>query len=80
MRAGEALSAAWLTATELEVSVLPLSATIEVPSTRETVRQLLPNSGYPMLVLRFGVLNPADATAPHIPRLPTDQTVERTTD
>ncbi len=32
LRAGEALSAAWLTAIELEVSVLPLSATIEVPS------------------------------------------------
>ena len=29
LRAGEALSAAWLTATELGLSVLPLSATIE---------------------------------------------------
>ncbi|GIF18832.1 nitroreductase [Actinoplanes tereljensis] len=80
LRAGEALSAAWLTATELDVSVLPLSVTIEVPDTRETVRQLLGDAGHPFLVLRFGVLDPAGAGAPHTPRLPTDQTVERTTD
>jgi nitroreductase len=80
LRAGEALSAVWLTATELAVSVLPLSATIEVASTRETMRRLLPDAGHPFLVLRFGVLNPAGATAPHTPRLPTDQIVERITD
>ncbi len=80
LRAGEALSAAWLTATELDVSVLPLSATIEVPATRELMRHQLNDGGWPFLVLRFGVLNPAESTAPHTPRLSTNQTVERTTD
>jgi nitroreductase len=79
LRAGEALSAAWLTATEFDVSVLPLSATIEVPATRETVRQLLDDEGYPFLVLRFGVLRQAGAGTSHTPRLSTDETVERTT-
>jgi nitroreductase len=80
LRAGEALSAAWLTATELEVSVLPLSATIEVPATRETVRRLLDDAGHPFLVLRFGVLHRPGAGTARTPRLSTDQTVERTTD
>jgi hypothetical protein len=80
LRAGEALSAAWLTATELEVSVLPLSATIEVPTTRDHMRHLLDEAGYPFLVLRFSVLNAAEAAAPRTPRLSTDQTVERMTD
>jgi hypothetical protein len=38
LRAGEALSACWLTATQLDISVLPLSATIEVVVTREHLR------------------------------------------
>jgi hypothetical protein len=59
LRAGEALSAGWLTATELDVSVLPLSATIEVAGTREHLRWLLPRPGHPYLVLRFGALDPA---------------------
>jgi hypothetical protein len=62
------------------VSVVPLSATIEVPATRETVRHLLDDAGYPFLLLRFDVLNPGGAGAPQTPRLPTDQTVERITD
>jgi hypothetical protein len=80
LRAGEALSAAWLTATELEVSVLPLSATIEVPATRETVRNLLNDAGHPFLVLRFGVLDPTGDGVPHTARLSTDLTVERMND
>jgi nitroreductase len=80
LRAGEALSAAWLTATELEVSVLPLSVTVEVPAARETLRHLLGDGGWPFLVLRFGVANPAGGAASHTPRLPTDQIVDRTFD
>ena len=80
LRAGEALSAAWLTATELEVSVLPMSATIEVPATRKTMRHLLDDGGWPFLVLRFGVSNPTGGAAMYTPRLPTDQTVDRTSD
>ncbi len=80
LRAGEALSAAWLTATEFEVSVLPMSATIEVPATRKTMRHLLDDGGWPFLVLRFGVSNPTGGAASHTPRLQTDQIVDRTSD
>ena len=61
LRAGEALSAAWLTAAELDISVLPLSVTTEVAAIRENVRQLLTEIGYPYLVLRFGAVDPDTA-------------------
>jgi len=77
LRAGEALSAAWLTATELGLSVLPLSATIEVMVTRERMRSLLAGLGRPHLVLRFTTGDPAGTAAPHTPRLPADQVIER---
>ena len=54
LRAGEALSAGWLRATELGVSVVPLSGVIEVASTRQTLRALLAGLGHPYLVLRLG--------------------------
>lgn len=75
LRAGEALSAAWLRATELGLWVLPLSAAIEVDVTRERIRQrLFSGSGYPYLVLRFSTV---DVAAPRTPRLPADQLIER---
>jgi hypothetical protein len=77
LRAGEALSAGWLTATERGISVMPLSAPVEVISTRETLRRLLAYLNHPFLVLRFGTVDAADADATHAPRLPTDQTIER---
>ncbi|MFI7599387.1 Acg family FMN-binding oxidoreductase [Actinoplanes sp. NPDC049681] len=77
LRAGEALSAGWLTATELGVAVLPLSATIEVTATRAFIRHLLADLDHPYLVLRFGAHDPADGPAPHTPRLPANQIIER---
>ncbi|KHD77900.1 nitroreductase [Actinoplanes utahensis] len=77
LRAGEALSAAWLTATELGLSVLPLSATIEVAITRERIRHLLADLGHPHLVLRLATGDPAGTAAPHTPRLPAEQVIER---
>jgi len=77
LRAGEALSAAWLTATELGVAVLPLSATVELVTTRERMRHLLADLGHPYLVLRFGTPDPADTAPPHTPRLPMGQIIER---
>jgi hypothetical protein len=71
-----ALSAGWLTATELGVSLLPLSATVEVGGTRQTMRRLLADLGHPYLILRLGTINPDDPTPPHTPRLPTDQIIE----
>jgi nitroreductase len=77
LRAGEALSAGWLAATEHAIAVMPLSATIEVPATRLTLRRLLSGLGEPYLVLRLGHADPDHAGAPHTPRLPAEQIIER---
>jgi nitroreductase len=76
LRAGEAMSACWLAATELGLSVLPFSAVIEVPATREALRGLLSHVGYPFLVLRLGFPDPDHAGPPHTPRLPSEQVIE----
>ena len=77
LRAGEALSAGWLTATELGVSVLPLSATVEVTATRQAMRVLLASTGHPYLVLRLGTVNSDGPGPPHATRLPAHQIIER---
>jgi len=56
--AGEALSAGWLTATELGIRLLPMFAATEVDSTRQILRRMLPPLSEPFLVLRFGVVGP----------------------
>jgi nitroreductase len=76
LRAGEALSAGWLEATELGVSVLPLSAAIEVVRTRQALRRLLSNIGYPYLVLRLGLADPDHPGPTRTPRLPAEQVIE----
>lgn len=76
LRAGEAMSAAWLAATERGLSVLPFSAVIEVPVTRESLRRLLSFVGYPYLVLRLGLPDPDHTAPPHTPRLPSEQVIE----
>jgi nitroreductase len=76
LRAGEALSAGWLTATELGVTMVPMSATIEVASTRIVLRRLLSGVGEPYLVLRLGYVE-SDSGQPPVPRRPAHQTIER---
>nr|WP_018587455.1 nitroreductase [Salinispora arenicola] len=76
LRAGEALSAGWLTATRLGVSVVPLSGVVEVPGTRAALRGMLAGVGYPYLVLRMGLADPTHAGPPHTPRLGVDQVVD----
>jgi nitroreductase len=76
LRAGEALSAAWLTATRLGASLLPLSGVVEVPATRQILRGVLAGLGHPYLVLRLGVPDPEHAGPPHTPRMPADQIVD----
>jgi len=76
LRAGEALSAAWLTATEIGVSMRPLSATIEMVSTRQAIRILLASVGYPYLVLRLSTID--QDYAGHPPQLPIDQIMTET--
>jgi nitroreductase len=77
LRAGEALSAGWLTATERGISVLPLSAPVEVSGTRDAMRRILSYLSHPFLVIRFGTVDPADADTQHTPRLPASQTIDR---
>ncbi|MFB9237906.1 Acg family FMN-binding oxidoreductase [Plantactinospora siamensis] len=74
--AGEALSAAWLTATGLGVSVVPLSWVVEVEVTREILHRALSGMGYPYLVLRLGIADPDQAGPPHTPRLAADQVID----
>ena len=76
LRGGEALSAAWLTATAHGLSVLPLSGVIEVDHTRAMLSQLLAGVGYPYLVVRFGIPDAGDSGVPSTPRLPMTQVVE----
>jgi nitroreductase len=74
--AGEALSAGWLAATELGVSVLPLSAVIEVPTTRVRLRGMLTADSYPQLVVRLGNADPDVAGPRPTPRLAGTVTVD----
>ncbi|MEU3457162.1 nitroreductase family protein [Micromonospora sp. NPDC006766] len=76
LRAGEGLSAAWLAATRLGVSMVPLSGVVEVEGTRLTVRRILAGLGYPYLALRLGLADPAHAGPPHTPRLATEEIVD----
>lgn len=57
LRAGEALSAGWLTATETGVAVLPLRATIAMANTRQAMHDLLGGDRCPYLVLRLGAID-----------------------
>jgi nitroreductase len=76
LHAGEALSAAWLTATEHGVALLPFSAPVEAPATRLVLRKLLAGIGHPYLVIRLGTADPDHPGPPHTPRLDPTQTVE----
>jgi nitroreductase len=63
LRAGEALSAVWLTAVTEGLSVSPMSDVAEVPSTRALLRGVLAGIGYPFLVLRVGKAEPGSGAA-----------------
>ncbi|MEU8655361.1 Acg family FMN-binding oxidoreductase [Actinoplanes philippinensis] len=76
LRAGEALSAGWLTATEHGISVVPHSAPIEVIATRQAMRAMIASIGHPYLVLRLGSTGPAGTGPPHTSRLPTEQIID----
>jgi nitroreductase len=76
LRAGESLSRLWLAATEQAVSLLPLSSPVEIPFTRQTLRRLLGDIGFPYLAVRLGTLDPAESGPPRTPRLPAGQVIE----
>lgn len=73
--AGQALSAVWLTATDLGLAVLPFSQVVEVDATRSLMRQMLAGLGYAHIVLRIGVADPDAAGPGRTPRLPATQTI-----
>ena len=76
LRAGEALSGLWLTATERGINVLPQSSPVEVEFTRAELLRLLSGVGLPYLVVRLGTLDPAQPGSARTPRLPVEQVVE----
>ncbi|GIE77802.1 NAD(P)H nitroreductase [Actinoplanes philippinensis] len=76
LRAGEALSRLWLAATEQAVSLLPLSSPVEIPFTRQTLRRMLGDVGFPYLAVRLGTLDPAHSAPPKTPRLPAGQVID----
>ena len=49
-----------------------MSLPIEIPATREAVRQLIPGVGHPYLVLRLGITDTAEPAPERTPRLPLD--------
>ncbi|KUL25611.1 hypothetical protein [Actinoplanes awajinensis] len=69
------MSAGWLTATGLAVSVLPLSVVVEVAGSREMIQRLTNGSELPYLVLRFAAAEPHGTDVPRTPRLPPEVTV-----
>ena len=75
LRAGEAVSAVWLAATEAGLVMSVMSDVVEVPGARALLRSLIRPSGMPQLVLRVG-LNTQPTPAPHTPRRTVDIDVE----
>ena len=74
LRAGEAMSALWLRATQDRMAVLPLSQIFEVESTRTAVRDgILGGLAVPHLLLRLGWPGTAAETLPPTPRRRVDQ-------
>jgi hypothetical protein len=76
LRAGEALSAGWLTAVEHGLALLPVSAPVEIAATRHLLRTMISGIGYPHLVIRLGAADTAEDGPPHTPRLTADQTID----
>jgi nitroreductase len=76
LRAGEALSAGWLTAIAQGLSLLPISAVVEVLPARMELRRLLSGLGYPYLAVRIGYPDPEAPEPPATPRLTADEIIE----
>jgi nitroreductase len=77
LRAGEAMSAVLLRATELELATSPLSQPLEVADTRTTLREaVLHGTLSPQLILRVGWPPAGRAAVPPTPRRPLTELVE----
>lgn len=76
LRAGEALSAGWLTAIAQGLSLLPISAVVEVLPARMALRRLLSGLGYPYVAVRIGYPDPNAPAPAATPRLTADEIIE----
>ena len=76
LRAGEAFTAAWVTAIEHGLSVVPLSAAVEIPTTRQSMRHILGYVAEPYLALRLGIAAADEPGPGATPRLPAVQILE----
>lgn len=78
VRAGEALSAVWLRATQENMALVPLTQAIEVDETREELQSdVLGGLAYPQLLLRLGWLPLSRNELPMTGRRPLSEVVER---
>jgi hypothetical protein len=76
LRAGEAMSAVLLHATELGLATCPLSQPLEIGSTRRVLRdRVLGGTLSPQIVIRVGWA-PSGPPLPATPRRPVDETIE----
>lgn len=78
LRAGEALSAVLLAATELHLASCPLTQPLEVPITRAVLRdQVLEGGAFPQIVVRVGWAPVGSNPLPTTPRRPLDDVLGR---
>lgn len=80
LRAGEATSAALLTATAAGLASGPLTEPLEVADTRESVRTHVTEDCFPQMVLRLGWAPVNADPLPATPRRQLDEVVDRLTD
>jgi hypothetical protein len=77
LRAGEALSAVLLRATRIGLATDPISQPLEVPATRDELREAcLRGAAEPQIVLRVGWAPIAAEPLPQTGRRPVDETIE----
>jgi len=62
LRAGEALSAVWLEASQRGISIVPSTAVVDIPASRKVIHQLMPGLRTPYLAVRIGVSQPGPPT------------------
>lgn len=77
LRAGEGLSALWLTATTQGLSVVPLSQVIEVEETRLALQQeVLGGLAHPLILVRIGWQSISRSQLPRTSRRPVDEVLD----
>ncbi|HXT45913.1 MAG TPA: NAD(P)H nitroreductase [Pseudonocardiaceae bacterium] len=78
LRAGEALSAVLLAATELHLATCPLTQPVEIGTTRAVLRdRVLDGAAFPQMVLRVGWAPVGSDPLPTTPRRPLDDVLSR---